>query len=486
VLQSACLAKEKELFTRRLQLLHFTSEIPPESIEETEARQTFDGVHTSVGFLTFRRMQTAHLVAQQQIDSRPGLCGARLAPEPGVVQWEWLGVKPARQLWRRAWIALATTVLFIALCVPLGMLAQSGGSGGNDPYLTSLLTEFGPTVLLYLLIRGVSPLLNQLTDREAHHTLDAALKAAQWKHFYLSLLAMLAMCILPQIVPPLMKAAVDPPAGNRQIVLEFIAHSFIHEFVENLATRALKVCGYILFVGLLVGSCSMFRVEDFLLLVLRLRKAQTSTGRNDAHQRYRAESFSFSTQYARHSALFAIALALCTIVPLAMPCLVLYLVVWYGSDKYNLLMIHSAEHRLGGRLAPVSFDFLFLALLLYQLLMVFVFVLNNSLVLTAIVLVSPVITIIAWKMMSNKYRWQALTIPHDLFTQADLHPTGPANKPLLVEKDPMLQGQQPTKTLVSAVEPPPQAGVADKLNPVALDDLPFPPGYSYLHPALRD
>ena len=28
-----------------------------ESIEETEARQTFDGVHTSVGFLTFRRMQ---------------------------------------------------------------------------------------------------------------------------------------------------------------------------------------------------------------------------------------------------------------------------------------------------------------------------------------------------------------------------------------------------------------------------------------------
>merc|ERR1712072_557062 len=121
---------------------------------------------------------------------------------------------------------------------------------------------------------------------------------------------------------------------------------------------------------------------------------------------------------------------------------------------------------------------------------------------------SPVITIIAWKMMSNKYRWQALTIPHDLFTQADLHPTGPINKPLLVEKDPvplptslqdpatrapdglpqeqrsplglecaseeqMLQGQQPTKTLVSAVEPPPQAGVADKMNPVALDDLPF-------------
>ena len=53
----------------------------------------------------------------------------------------------------------------------------------------------------------------------------------------------------------------------------------------------------------------------------------------------------------------------------------------YGQHSF------SGQHSLW---VQVSFDFLFLALLLYQLLMVFVFVLNNSLVLTAIVLVSPV------------------------------------------------------------------------------------------------
>jgi hypothetical protein len=492
VLQSACLAKEKELITRRQQLLHFTSELPPENKEELATRQTFSDLHTNVGFVTFRRMQTAHVVALQQIDSRPGMCHARLAPEPMAVMWEWLTVKPGRQLWRRCWISLLCAALFVALCIPFGLLADTSvSSSSNSPYSSAFTSEFGALLVLFALLRVTFPLLRELAHREAHHTVDSLLKSLQWKHFYLSLMTMLALCILPQLTTPLMEAVVNPP-GDSKLALHFIVHQFVHQFIENLSTRALKVCGFLILLGLGAGGCSLFRIADFLLLVFRLRRAQTAATRNDAHQKYRTESFNFAVQYAAHSSVFAISLVLCTIVPLVVPCALIYFVVWYIGDKYNLLMIHSAEVRLGGRLAPIAFDCIFVSLLVYHALMVGVLVLNNSLILSGAALVPPVATIIAWKMMSDKYRRQAGTIPHDLFSQADQQFKDPP-KQMLLEQEPVplptgVQDLQRGETSQEKISLAPDGQSSGNLNADAAnhDGLPFPPGYSYLHPALRE
>lgn len=470
VLQSASLAKEKELVTRRLQLLHFTSS----SSGSVDALPSFDDAHTTVGFATFRRMQGAHMAAKAQVDSRPGVCDVAMAPDPRLILWEWLPIKAGRRIWRVIWVGAICAALSVGILVPVGLLASVGaGSTDESPYTKGFVSCALPVMVLYTLQCVLRPLLGALASREAHLTKDGLQKSVLWKQFYFLLLGLLSLCILPQLVHPLMDDSIKLPA-NGTATLEFLADSFVSDFVHNLAARSLKACAYVVFVGLCMGGFSLLRVGDFMLLVVRLRGAQSTAARNTAHQRYRTESIDLAMQYARHASVWSMCLVLSSVSPLMLVAAAVYLLVWYTSDKYNLLMIHQSQNRLGGKLAPASFDAIFVALLFYQALMCGIFILHKSMILSGAMLVAPVITLLAWHHMHTKYEQQASSIPHDLFSQT--------------AQDKLSTDQSiDDSSIVRAADDAPDASFkAPTEAPQEKETAPFPPGYSYLHPALRD
>lgn len=160
----------------------------------------------------------------------------------------------------------------------------------------------------------------------------------------------------------------------------------------------------------------------------------------------------------------------------------LYILAWYTSDKYNLLMIHQCQYRLGGKLAPASFDAIFVALLLYQALMCGIFILHKSMLLAGAVLVAPMVTLLAWHYMHSKYEQQACSIPHDLFSQT-AQESAKGSYEQALEKSGLVDG---TADASDSDAPPPIKKVDQTEALPDKEDAPFPPGYSYLHPALRD
>jgi len=116
------------------------------------------------------------------------------------------------------------------------------------------------------------------------------------------------------------------------------------------------------------------RIPDFVIgKVMELFVAKTRQAKRDA---LKPDPFDFSVQYARELLVFAIGLCYSTMSPIILPFTMIYFALSYFVAKHNFIFVFNPRYD-GIRMTHAVIDRIFIAIILYQLIILGVFTLSR-------------------------------------------------------------------------------------------------------------
>ncbi|PRP73820.1 hypothetical protein PROFUN_10190 [Planoprotostelium fungivorum] len=329
---------------------------------------------TPLAFAVFRRSITA-VLASQTVHRHPWNMTVSIAPDVRSIIWK----NVSRSLRLRFIGTILSLCMVVALFLfwPIPVVALSGIMNLDtlskipgmefiiqllklSPWLTGIVQGILPTLALKIFMFLLSRILRAMHSLEfpiSETTLDRALLKSYWAFM---LFNVFFVCVISgalfKSVAPLLD---DPMSAPRLIAAAFpgVTTFFINYILVNIA-------GHFQFLS---------RAIDLIISGIKRLFAKTKT---DRHRCDVPGPFNYVTKFSDEILVFSIALTYTTLGPLANIFATVFFASAYFTTKHHFMFCYTPGYE-GAKLLPIAFNMIFAALMVFQILMMMLFLLSS-------------------------------------------------------------------------------------------------------------
>ncbi|KAG1581112.1 hypothetical protein G6F48_010019 [Rhizopus delemar] len=365
----------------------------------TKARKKGRFSPTSVGFVTFEETISAYVASQVLIDSTPFQLRVQLAPEPRDVLWENIAMH-ARERWiRKALVMFILLFLVFSWTIPcsyLSALTSTKSLKAFFPWLLKLAEKskivnqivagFLPTLGVVLFFSVLPLIFNSLSVIEGFTTRSESEESCFANTLFKS-----------------QKDIFEDPTKIANI------------FASKLPEVAPFYINYIVLQGIMLCPIQLLQigpilVQNFYCLFL------CKTPRDFAEV-YVPRMYNFGWGYPIPVFIFVVVLVYSTISPLILVFGVIYFALTYLVCKYQLLYVYFHSYEVAGRMWPMVFSRIIIALIIFELTSAGLFTLNKSFTLSALCVPLLIMTVVYKVVMDKAYQKSTQFLPLQLLSE---------------------------------------------------------------------
>ncbi|KAG0331802.1 hypothetical protein BG004_001497 [Podila humilis] len=367
---------------------------------------------TSIGFVTFEEMHSAQILAQTVNTHETLSCITTLAPEPRDVFWDNLNIPPS-ELGVRS-IVVNTTVFFLVFfwAGPVGVFSSFlnlesleklipgiTAIAGSSPIIKSLIQGFLPTLGVTIFLAVVPKILEGLCIGQGIQSHSEISRSIYNKYFTFILVnVVLVFTLVGTWAQSINK--VYRNVGELALVLAVSLPRVAPFFVNYII---LKGIGLLPLQLLQIGEVFQQTAKGFL----------SKTPRDYAESRAPPD-LKYGVVYSNSTLTFVIVLIYSCIQPMILAFGAAYFAIGVLVYKYQLLYVFFHPNESGGLTWPMVYNRIILGLLIFQTMMLGLFVLKQSYMLGVLIVPLMVGTTWFWYWTTSAYENTAKFIPLEL------------------------------------------------------------------------
>ncbi|KAF9935549.1 hypothetical protein BGZ67_003356 [Mortierella alpina] len=367
---------------------------------------------SSIGFVTFKDMHSAQILAQTVNTQQTLSCITSLAPEPRDVFWDNLNLPPS-ELGVRS-VVVNTTVFFLVFfwSGPIGifssflnlktlekLLPGVTKIAEASPILKDLIQGFLPTLGVSIFLAVVPKILKALCVRQGIQSHSAVARSLYHKYFYFILVNVVLLFTV---------------IGTWAQAFDKIYHN-LGELALLLAMSLPRVApffvNFVILKGIGMFPLQLLQFGD--VIEQTFRGTLSKTPRDYAEARAPPELHD-GVVYANATLSFVIVLIYSCIKPLILVFGSVYFAIGYVVYKYQLLYVFFHPYESGGLTWPMVYNRITLGLVIFQLTMLGLFMLKQSYLLGALLAPLPIGTAWFWYWTTTSYKSTAKFVPLEL------------------------------------------------------------------------
>jgi hypothetical protein len=381
---------------------------------------------TTVGFVTFKTIVASNHCANSGYLSKSFFkWRVEFAPAESDIQWRNMRLGWWQQ-WIRYLIMLAIVcVLIIFWGVPTGVIAQWGTIDHLEnmswshngvvwlksfgPFVADLISRLSPTLTLLIFMNLLVPVIRVLFDYVERPPTKSGQEMKVFRVYYAFLLFnVLFLSTLTSQISNIVAELIRNPSNT---VTDIARH-----LGETLPLYGAFFINYILNATFLSGAMGLPRLMFFIFHFIQLKFAKSPS----EIERVKKESvggFEFDYQYASHLNIFTIALAYSSMVPLIMPAALLYFVLWFSIDKYNLIFAYEDNFDRSGGWTPLVFRRVFAAIAIFHFTMFGTFLVKQNYIASGMLLPLFIFDLLVHWYAINTFALRSQFVPLDEATR---------------------------------------------------------------------
>ncbi|KAF9576342.1 hypothetical protein EC968_009316 [Mortierella alpina] len=373
---------------------------------------------SSIGFVTFKDMHSAQILAQTVNTQQTLSCITSLAPEPRDVFWDNLNLPPS-ELGVRS-VVVNTTVFFLVFfwSGPIGIFSSflnlktlekliPGVTeiAEASPILKDLIQGFLPTLGVTIFLAVVPKILEALCVRQGIQSHSAVARSLYHKYFYFILFNVVLLFTV---------------VGTWAQAFDRVYHN-LGELALLLAMSLPRVAPFFVNFVILkgIGMLPLQLLQFGDVIEQTFRGILSKTPRDYAEARAPPELHD-GVVYANSTLTFVIVLIYSCIKPLILVFGSVYFAVGYVVYKYQLLYVFFHPYESGGLTWPMVYNRITLGLVIFQLTMLGLFMLKQSYLLGALLAPLPIGTAWFWYWTTSSYKSTAKFVPLELLQPDDI------------------------------------------------------------------
>ncbi|ORZ21490.1 hypothetical protein BCR42DRAFT_407637 [Absidia repens] len=395
---------------------YYTKEFDHWDKMATEARASSEFNMTSVGFVTFEKMESALIASQIAICPVPFRCRTANAYEPRDVLWRNIHISGKQRVVRDILVWSATIALVIFWTVPISFISSftsidaiiklAPGLGSfidEHNFLQNIVQGLIPTLLVNIFMQVLPLVLDFLGVVQGLRARSAVSESTLSKYFFFLIFNVL-------LVFTIVSTAINT------VVLLFERPT---EIARILATSLPKVSPFFINYTILQGLLLM--PLNLLLLGSLIVRGFTiyflaKTPREHANARA-PDSFNYGAGYPAPLLIFIIVLVYSTVAPIILIFGSLYFAITYVVYKYQFLYVYFRPYEAAGQLWTLVFPRIITGMIIFQLTMLGLFVLKDSYVLSGLCVPLIVLTLIFKFTIDAAYTRNSLHLPIQLLKE---------------------------------------------------------------------
>jgi hypothetical protein len=381
---------------------------------------------TTVGFVTFKTLTAANHCANSGYLSKSFFkWRVEFAPAESDIQW-----RNIRLGWWQQWIryllmVAITCVLIIFWGVPVGFMAQWANIDhletlaalhdsivwlkGFGPTAVSILTRLSPTLTLLIFMNLLVPVIRVLFDYVERPATRSGQELKVFRTYYAFLLFnVLFLSTLTSQISNIVTELIRNPSNTVTDVAKHLG--------ETLPVYGAFFINYILNAAFISGAMGLPRVMFFLLHFVYLKMAK-SPAEVERAKKESVGGFEYDYQYAAHLNIFTIALCYSSMVPLILPTALLYFMLWFAIDKYNLVFAYGDQFDRSGAWTPLVFRRVFAGIAIYHFAMFGTFLVKQNYICSGLLLPMFIFDLIIHWYAINTFAHRSQYVPLDEATR---------------------------------------------------------------------
>jgi hypothetical protein len=381
---------------------------------------------TTVGFVTFKTIVAANHCAHSGYLSKSFFkWRVEFAPAESDILW-----RNMRLGWWQQWIRYLIMVvlvcgLIIFWGVPVGFMArwanidhleQMGWSHNGivwlksfGPFVVEVMARLSPTVTLLIFMNLLVPVIRVLFDYVERPATKSGQEMKVFRTYYAFLLFnVLFLSTLTSQISNIVNELIRNPSNT---VTDLARH-----LGENLPVYGAFFINYILNAAFLSGAMGLPRLMFFIFHFIQLKFAKSPT----EIEKVKKESvggFEYDYQYAAHLNIFTIALAYSSMQPLILPAALVYFVLWFAIDKYNLSFAYDDNFDRSGAWTPLVFRRVFAAIAIFHFTMFGTFLVKQNYFASGLLLPMFVFDLLVHWYAINTFALRSQYVPLDEATR---------------------------------------------------------------------
>lgn len=381
---------------------------------------------TTVGFVTFKTLVASNNCANSGYLSKSLFkWRVEFAPAESDIQW-----RNMRLGWWQQWIRYlimvgVVCVLIIFWGVPTGIIAQWGNidhlenmSWSHDaivwlktlgPAVMEMVSRISPTLTLLIFMNLLVPVIRVLFDYVERPFTKSGQEMKVFRVYYAFLLFnVLFLSTLTSQISNIVAELIRNPSNTVTDIARTLG--------QTLPTYGAFFINYILNAAFLSGAMGLPRLMFFLFHFVQLKFAKSPS----EIERIKKESvggFEYDYQYAAHLNIFTIALAYSSMVPLIIPTALLYFVLWFAIDKYNLLFAYDDCFDRSGAWTPLVFRRVFAAIGIFHFAMFGTFLVKQNYIASGLIIPLFIFDLMVHWYAINTFAHRSQYVPLDEATR---------------------------------------------------------------------
>lgn len=422
---------------------------PPELVNNKDMTPDPENT-TNVTFVTFRRMKDARMCAQSYLAPNPHF-HVDPAPVPADVRWQNFKA-PEHHIKTKCFSLLGVVVYFllallwfipVAFAVSLTSLSALGRTfsflrpitDGLDsvPVIRGFVSGLFPQLIIILFFILLIPIIKKIADIFWHPDSNSGVDIKVLQAYFCFLViniylgGIIANTFL-QIWTQIAEITASP----------FLIVSIL---AVSIPAQSNFFLNYVLAVGLLKAVKSIGRLVGAAIYTIKDKMAHTP---RQKYMMTEPDQAKYGSNLATHNLIMLLAFTYSTITPLMMPIALLYFACFYLSEKYSILFHTRQVNESGGWYWPTAFSQMCLALCVYHIIMLGIFIGITHIFGIVVCVILLLITILFWYWINQE--WRPLTYHSTL---ADIAPQSPQDIDQMPEdhtytyKHPMISPLEP-------------------------------------------
>ncbi|RCI03720.1 hypothetical protein CU098_004658, partial [Rhizopus stolonifer] len=374
-----------------------------------KARQVGKFAPTSVGFITFEETMSAYVASQVLIDSTPFRLKAQLAPEPRDVLWENIAMHGRERWIRKAVVMFILFFLVFSWTIPCNYLSALTSTKSLKAYfpwllklaeknkiLNQIVAGFIPTLGVVIFFSVLPLIFNGLSVIEGFTTRSESEESCFAKQFFFLFFNVLLFITVASTLFKSQKDIFEDPTKIANI------------FASKLPEVAPFYINYTVLQGMMLCPIQLLQIGP--IIVQKFYCWFLCKTPRDYAEVYAPRMYNFGWGYPVPVFMFVVVLVYSTISPLILVFGVIYFAMCYLVCKYQLLYV-------AGRMWPMVFSRIMIALAIFELTSAGLFMLNKSFTLALLCVPLLFLTIIYKIVMDKAYQQSTQFLPLQLLSQ---------------------------------------------------------------------
>ncbi|KAI9245779.1 hypothetical protein BY458DRAFT_528469 [Sporodiniella umbellata] len=381
-----------------------------------KARKVGKFAPTSVGFITFEETVSAYVASQVLIDSTPFRLKAQLAPEPRDVLWENIAMHGRERWIRKAVVMFILLFLVFSWTIPCNYLSALTSTKSLKAYfpwllklaeknkiLNQIVAGFIPTLGVVIFFSVLPLIFNSLSVIEGFTTRSESEESCFAKQFFFLFSNVLLFITVASTLFKSQKDIFEDPTKIANI------------FASKLPEVAPFYINYAVLQGIMLCPIQLLQIGP--ILVQKFYCIFLCKTPRDFAEVYAPRMYNFGWGYPVPVFMFVVVLVYSTISPLILVFGVIYFAMSYLVCKYQLLYVYFHSYEVAGRMWPMVFSRIMIALAIFELTSAGLFTLNKSFTL-ALLCVPLLFMTLAYKiLMDQAYQQSTQYLPLQLLSE---------------------------------------------------------------------